>query len=475
MRLQTQLTLSHLLVTISSVVILVVGLLIGYWVYLQSNLSAAWAADVAELYAEDVADYLADDCVACIETLVEDEFLPVQDSPASDEWIVIIDAEGTIIASSNAAFWIGETIWTQLPFGIDSADFIPDTTTYGNFENRHFALTSVDGGGWVYFHGGSSDSAYQLRQTAQTALLASGALGIVALLISGVIGGWMGRFFGRKLTALGSASSAFAAGNLSERVPITSRDEIGRLGQQFNTMADTISQQINDLHQLAETNARLAVEAEGLARLEERNRLARDLHDAVKQQLFGLNLTLGSIPALLDNKPDVARGRLQQVIAQTQAIQIELDQVIKQIRPASLRDQGLESAVRHLVAQWSEQTGVATDVKTEQARELPLPIEQAAYRIVQEALQNVGKHARATHVSVVLRYQRTALALEIIDDGVGFAIERVDPLRSFGLRNMVQRSAELGGTFVVNSSPNGTQLSASLPLENNNTVDKRPL
>lgn len=467
MRLQTQLTLSHLLVTIISVVILVVGLLVGYWVYLQSNLSAAWTADVAEFYADDVAYYLEDNCVECVYDIVVDEFLLVQDFPDSNEWIVIVNSDGTIIDSSNVNFSAGEAIWTRLPFGTDSADFSPNTTTYGNHDNRHFALAPIDGGGWVYFHGGSADAAFQIRQTARTALWASGALGVVALLVSGLMGGWMGRFFGRKLTTLGTASTAFAAGNLSERVPINSNDEIGLLGQQFNAMADTIANQINDLHQLAETNARLAEEAEGLARLEERNRLARELHDAVKQQLFGLNLTLGSIPALLDKKPDIAHKRLGQVISQTQSIQVELDQVIKQMRPASLQDQGLESAVRQLVAQWSEQTGVATQVTVEQARELPLPIEQAAYRIVQEGLQNIGKHAQASRVKVALQYGRDALHLRIEDNGVGFDIAAVDVTQSFGLRNMGQRSAELNGTFDVSSSSNGTALAVMLPFNDN--------
>ncbi len=465
MKLQKQLTLSHLLVTIISIVIVVVGLLVGNWLYLKSSWAAKWTADWAEIYAEDMPFYLETSlCPACLDSWIEDNFLPADDMPKYSEWIIIIDPEGTILASNyTTQFPQGKSIWEQLPFGIDASDFISNKTIFGQQDNRHFALTTIQTGGWVYYHSGSEDVSFQLQQTARIALWVSVALGIIALILSGIMGSWLGRFFGRKLTTLGAISTAFAAGDLNERIPVKGNDEISQLGQQFNAMADTIAQQIVELRELAETNAQLAEEVEGLARLEERNRLARDLHDAIKQQLFGLNLTLGSIPALFDSKPQIAKDRLQQVILQTQAIQVELDQIIKQMRPASLQDHGLATAVRQLTMQWSQQTGVATTVNIQHERDLPLPIEQAMYRIVQEALQNVGKHAQATQLHMTLQYELETLHLHLADNGLGFDINQVDKTQSFGLQNMWQRATKSGGTFKIESGAGGTQLTVTLP------------
>lgn len=465
MKLQTQLTLSHLLVTLISVVIVVAGLVVGNWLYLNSDFSARWAADVAEVYADEIELLLADGCQVCVADLVADEFLPVGELPEYDEWLVVVDVAGVIVASNDpAGFPPNQNIRDHLPFGLDTSDFIPDATVYGTQDSRQFAVTAMFTQGWVYYHGGSIDTAFQLRQTAQTALLASLALGFIALLLSGLMGGWLGRYFGQKFATLGTASTAFAGGDWQARVPVSGRGEISQLGQQFNHMADTIANQISDLRQLAETNAQLASEAEGLARLEERNRLARELHDAVKQQLFGLNLTLGSLPPLIEKKPDLAHERIQTLITQTQAIQIELDQIIRQLRPISLGEQGLVAALRQLADQWSAQTGVVSRLLVQEERELPLPIEQALYRIVQEGLQNIGKHAQASHAQIRLHYTRNHIQLQLADNGTGFDPAQVDPAHSFGLQNMRQRTAQLNGKFDLHSTGDGTQIRATLPI-----------
>lgn len=465
MRLQTQLTLSHILVTTVSVVIFIVGLLLGYWLYLNSTLPAAWAADWAEIYADDLESILNSDCLDCLETYIESEVLPISDDPEYDEWIVAIDANGRILGSNyDAAFPVGEPIFDWLPYGIEAENFIEDTVTYGHVNDRHFALSSMPTQGWVYFHGGSANTAFQLQRTVQITLLSSVALGIIALIVSGVTGSWLSRYFGRKLTRLGEISSDFASGTLGARVPITGNDEINQLGLQYNKMADTIAQQIVELRSLAQTNAQLAEEAEGLARVEERNRLARDLHDSVKQQLFGINLTLGSVPALFESQPDVARERLQQVISQTQSIHEEIDQIIKQLRPVSLQDQGLAKATVQLAEQWAQQVGVKADVTILEARPVPLQIEQEMYRILQEALQNIAKHAQASEVKINLLYQPDSLLLEVRDNGVGFDTTQVNFDHSFGLQNMRHRCKALGGRFDIKTDGSGTVLTVWLPI-----------
>ena len=135
------------------------------------------------------------------------------------------------------------------------------------------------------------------------------------------------------------------------------------------------------------------------------------------------------------------------------------------MRPVSLKDQGLVKAVRQLAQQWSEQTAVAAQVNAIQERPLPLQLEQALYRIAQESLQNIGKHAQASTVTIDLQYTSTAVLLQVTDDGIGFDTNKTGVNSSFGLQNMKQRTAALGGKFALRSTPEGTTIQARLPIK----------
>ncbi len=486
MRLQTQLTLSHLAVTAISVVVLLLGGLFGYSWYLRSAWPAQWAADNAVFYAEEVAQWDEPLNVAA-EIVVEDYFFPVWvDQAREDDWLIVTDLNG-VVAGSNfpERYRAGKQIVDNPPPGFDVAVLTSaeNIAYFNNINHRYIGYTPIvteDGEwlGWLYYHSGVGENQFQLQRTGQFALITAGTLALISLLVSGVMGYWLARGFGRKLDTLASASAAFASGDRTRRIETDGSDEIAQLGQQFNQMAATIDGQMRDLSdlaqangQLAESNAQLALEAEGLARLEERNRLARELHDAIKQQLFGMNLTLGSVQPLLETKPELAKQRIGHVVEQTQAVQVELDQIINQLRPASLEDKGLPIAVQALADQWAEQTGVAVQVEMSESRPLSLAVEQAVYRVIQESLQNIGKHAQAQSVKIALRYAVESLALEIVDDGVGFDMTSAASTGSgqaeagHGLYNMRDRIHALDGTFDVFSQLNvGTQIAATVPL-----------
>ena len=477
MRLQTQLTLSHLAVTAISLVILLIGLLTGYAIYLRSDLSAAWAGDNAYFFSLDLANTTSP------EAYIDNQFLPISAEPELDQWLVITDRAGVVTATNYPErFPQGSHLLDHAPTGLSAQNLIDPALQFGEnwYENgavdyfntagRHVGLapladTAGEWAGWVYYYGGDEDIALTQQKLASDALRASVGVGVIALFVSGLMGFWLARRFGRKLNALTEASAAFAAGHFDQRVAITGGDEIGRFGTQFNQMADTIAQQMGDLRQLADDNARLAAETEGLARLEERNRLARELHDAVKQQLFGLNLTLGSIPPLLSSKPAIAQQRIEQVIVQTQQIQLELDHIIKQLRPVSLTEQGLVAAVQALADQWAMQTDIPVRVTAHEQRPLPIDVEQPLYRLIQEALQNVGKHAHADTVSVVLTYAKSAIKVEIVDDGVGFEGDESTASTGHGLKNMHERIRRLNGTLTIDSKPDqGCHICATIPV-----------
>ena len=484
MRLQTQLTLSHLAVTLISILVLVLGTLAGYSLYLNSNLAANWAGENAQFTAEETSWWIEEG--GDTQELVEAQFLYVDDDiyPANDDdWVLITDRFGRIIGSNYLdRFPLDQLLSDDLPPGITMADvdINSDSSTlrwsadrtfaYANLGEKHIGLAPVldeYGGvhGWAYFYDGSNDRESLLGSVVTNLLRVSVGLALVALLVSGLMGVGMARYFGRKLQLLQSTSAAFAQGQLDQRVALKGEDEIAQLGQQFNQMADTISHQMGDLRTLADDNAQLSEEAEELARLEERNHLARELHDAVKQQLFGLNLIVGSIDPLIDSKPDLARERLQQIVGQTQQVQQELDGIIQQLRPASLQNRGLAPACADFAEQWAAQANIATTFSAKHDRPLPIKIEQTVYRILQEALQNIAKHAQASAVEVTLDYEPNQLQLRVKDNGAGFVVDGVVSAESFGLTSMQQRAENHGGMLKINSAPNrGTEIVATIPI-----------
>ncbi|MCP5100562.1 MAG: histidine kinase, partial [Chloroflexi bacterium] len=162
--------------------------------------------------------------------------------------------------------------------------------------------------------------------------------------------------------------------------------------------------------------------------------------------------------------PELAQERLTQVTTQVQSIQEELDQIIQQLRPASLQDKGLAAALADLTQQWSKQTNIPITYTAHEATDLPLHTEQSVYRIVQEALQNVSKHAAATAVTITLRYGETAVTVTINDNGSGFDPAAPIPTTSHGLSNMNHRTNDLNGTLTITSnSTQGTTITTTIP------------
>jgi len=229
-----------------------------------------------------------------------------------------------------------------------------------------------------------------------------------------------------------------------------SGDEIAELAQRLNRMAE-------QLENLLESRNRLAV-------LEERNRLARDLHDSAKQQAFAAAAQVGAARALLEGDPGAARERLAEAEELLYALRQELSGLIDELRPAALHGRGLAGALREYVGDWSRRTGIGAEVQVRGEQQIPLATEQALLRIAQEALANVGRHSGAGRAQVLLDGEDGRLALEIRDDGRGF-----DPAtapRGVGLGSMRERAESLpGGRFEVESAPGaGTRVRATCRL-----------
>lgn len=210
----------------------------------------------------------------------------------------------------------------------------------------------------------------------------------------------------------------------------------------------------------AELRGVLALRQE-LAGMEERNRLARDLHDTVKQQVFALGMQIGAAQAVLDGGPLETRKRLVEAESLVRQIQQELVTIIRELQPESRNGKGFEQALREHVANWSRQSGVAAELQFDPRLRLTPASEHTFLRITQEALSNVSRHGRATHASVRLgRGEDGGATLTVEDDGAGFDVGHRNG--GMGLRNMRERAEALpGGWFRVESQKGkGTVINA---------------
>ncbi|MCG8352290.1 MAG: histidine kinase, partial [Chloroflexales bacterium] len=255
-------------------------------------------------------------------------------------------------------------------------------------------------------------------------------------------------------------------GACEQRAPVAGNDEIAQLGGQFNRLADQLTAQMGNLRQLADANTQRVSESRSLTALEEHNRLARDLYDAIKQKLFGLNLTVDALQTMLQQEPQQAVQRLEQLRQMTTDVIVEMDLIINELRPAALENHGLVPALSQLIERWQERTSIPVSFVHQEARELSLSIEYVFYRITQEALANVRKHAQPQHVELVLAYDIDAVRLSICDNGQDVAADARCASTSLGIDSMAARVAELGGDFHVQSAPGaGAQLAIRVPLQ----------
>jgi len=280
----------------------------------------------------------------------------------------------------------------------------------------------------------------------------------LSLLLSTLVAGLIGTAFGSlaarglvyRLSQLSQATLAWRDGDFTVLVDDPSGDELGQLARRLNRMAE-------QLQNLLETQQRLTV-------MEERNRLARDLHDSAKQQAFAVAAQLGAARALLQRDPRTAETHIAEAERLAHELRQELTSLIQELRPAALKGQGLATVLREYAAGWSHQAGVQVEVRVQGERSLPLEIERNLFRITQEALANVSRHSQANSVEILLASDMNSVALAVIDDGQGFD---VDGQRSgVGLHSMRERAESLGGSLSVDSLPGeGTRISCLVPID----------
>jgi NarL family two-component system sensor histidine kinase LiaS len=269
-------------------------------------------------------------------------------------------------------------------------------------------------------------------------------------MIGTVFGYITSRGFTRRLNDVSLAADSWSRGDFSTFIQDRSGDEIGQLAKQLNRMAE-------QLQNLLQTK-------EELAALEERNRLARDLHDSVKQQVFATAMQVGSARELLHEDPGAAKNHLNAAQELARQAQAELNAILREFRPTSLKDKGLVQSLKESLDDWSRVNDIESEVRTKGEFPLSLEIEQALFRVSQEALSNIARHSQASQVGVELVVENDQVVMNISDDGIGFDIAAVEG-KGVGLQSMRERVEAWGGNLRVESIPGqGTRLTAQIPL-----------
>ncbi|MGD2048636.1 MAG: GAF domain-containing protein [Chloroflexota bacterium] len=240
---------------------------------------------------------------------------------------------------------------------------------------------------------------------------------------------------------------------------------IGVEGSRFSQGQLTLFNSIADQLAVALENARLYERAEEAAVAAERTRLARDLHDAVSQTLFSASLIAEVLPRLWESNPEEGRRRLEELRELTRGALAEMRALLMELRPATLMEFSLADLLRQLAEATIGRSRLPVDLVVEGERSLPPDVKVTFYRIAQEALHNVDKHAGADTVMMRLYYGPESVRLTIQDNGRGFDTHDIPP-NSLGVGIMRERADKIGATFNLNSQiGEGTTVTVRWPFE----------
>jgi PAS domain S-box-containing protein len=221
---------------------------------------------------------------------------------------------------------------------------------------------------------------------------------------------------------------------------------------------------IRDIRERERLDQDLRRQAAAIAANEERANLARELHDSVTQALFSMGLTTRAMELLLDRDPPAARQKLAELRELQKDALAEMRTLIFELRPQGLETDGLAQALRNHGAAVQGRTGLSVSVEVEHEERLPLDMEESLYRIAQEALHNVVKHANADRARITLKRAGRELRLEVEDDGIGFDPSAA-PRGHLGLVGMQQRAERIGGELTLSPRPGGgSRVRVTLPL-----------
>jgi signal transduction histidine kinase len=383
--------------------------------------------------------------------------------------VVAIAADGTVVASSAPSVYPpGRAAAGELPALATSAIAIgptnvikvpPASTQYGS------VLWAVEPAGragapglvaWVYVQAPWSSPGFvnpvrawgELSQLGETGLLAGPSALIIVIVPVGVLFGLLAsRRLVRRVRRLERATVAVADGDYTVTLPVSGRDEVGRLEANFTTMTRQLGSALAAGRQRATADARAA----------ERARIAREIHDAISQHLFGLRMIAAGM-----RKADPGNQQARAIERISEEALREMQTLLIELRPASLDGAGLAPALAEICAAYQDRLGVTVDASLDDVT-VPAPVEHALLRVTQEACANAVRHGNARRLTVSLARQNGHAELAVRDTGTGF--DPAAPHAGSGLAHIRERVAELGGTVHIDSAPGrGAALIVRVPV-----------
>ncbi|KKO53618.1 sensor histidine kinase [Paenibacillus sp. DMB20] len=288
------------------------------------------------------------------------------------------------------------------------------------------------------------------------------------LLFTGAAGYIAAQRIQRPLDLLHLNMLQVAKGNLTVRLAAAEDASFARVYTEFNNMTEALEKKMKLLQRLGEQEVLEKEVAAEAAVLEERRRMARDLHDTVSQQLFAIHMSASSLPVMLKRNPEQGGQVLEQLISMSHTAQKQMRALIAQLRPVELEGKTLEEALERWFPDYCRQNGLKGIKDVELYDGLSDAIEHQLFLIIQEAVANIVKHAGAGLVSLSLREEQKRVVLSISDDGTGFD-ETMQKHGSYGLSTMRERAEKLGGQVeIISRRGAGTTVRVHIPLFESN-------
>jgi two-component system, NarL family, sensor histidine kinase LiaS len=288
---------------------------------------------------------------------------------------------------------------------------------------------------------------------------------LVVFLLVGAYFGIKGSYLIKgRLTDILLFVTTLRSGKISERIPIYEKDEIGLISEELNYLADYIQEQSNSLQRLADKKTSLAQSAHAAAVMEERQRLARDLHDVVSQQLFALSMMSSATLRLFEIDREKAKTQLEEISKIAANAQGEMRALLLHLRPIQLSDDRLCEGVIKLLQELKGKTNLEFQASIDDIEHISKAAEEHLFRIIQEALSNILRHAEASRVKITLTEKENYIYLFIADNGKGFNPSK-ERIASYGLKTMRERCEEVGGVFNIRSKEDeGTYIDIRIPF-----------
>jgi NarL family two-component system sensor histidine kinase LiaS len=489
-RIQWKLTLSYTAVTMGSllIVVLTLGFLVFSRVFIPLDIYNSvltpedWIRIVRETDSPLLREILLQepidtDLVSALLlegdlTITEFELLQIGDfqvraKTAGQVTFLLVDSDRNLLGASNQNLVSLDAVGRSLDMAIlPGLDEVLDAALNGEVDPEHVFVT-IEPDERFYFAVPFTDEADQMilgaailyverlptaNDIPATLWVLLGRSVLILLLSAGVVGTIFGAVTASgmvlRLVRVSYVTDAWSRGDFSEFIEDSVGDEISHLTVRLNYMAEQLQQFLKRSQEIAVS--------------EERNRLARDLHDSAKQEALAASFHLGTALSLFETDPEAAKSHLIEADNLVDSVRGELTDLIHELRPLAMNGRRFDETVNEYIIEWAHQTGIEANLEVEGYIDLPLEVKQAIYRIMQEALANVTRHSSANKVDIALTFGEKLVELCIYDDGVGFDIQQ--PHGGMGLDSMRERVETLKGDFSIESSlGHGTKVCGTIP------------